>query len=215
MASMTEPDVALTDYALAVECGLFAYLLLRSGHPRQSLCHAFTLFFGALCLSSLAGGTVHGFFLDEASWGYRLLWPATLLGIGLTAFAAWWAGAEIIFQRKTAALVRNMAAVLLGVYGIIVLGVSQTFLVPIAHYLPPALFLLISYMTMYRQTKAPPLFIGILGLGLTFVAAGVQQAKVAVHPIYFNHNAFYHVIQAAALFMIFWSARWLVRKESP
>jgi hypothetical protein len=48
---------------------------------------------------------------------------------------------------------------------------------------------------------------------LTFVAAGVQQAGVALGSIHFNHNALYHVIQAVALFMIFWSARWFVARN--
>jgi len=32
------------------------------------------------------------------------------------------------------------------------------------------------------------------------VAAAVQQARIALHPNYFNHNALYHLLQAIALF---------------
>jgi len=42
-----------------------------------------------------------------------------------------------------------------------------------------------------------------LGIPLTFVAATVQQRRLAVHLPYLSHNALYHVIQGLALLMIF------------
>jgi hypothetical protein len=48
-------------------------------------------------------------------------------------------------------------------------------------------------------------------LGLTFVAAAVQQARVALHPRYFDHNALYHLIQAAGLYLVFRGARTATR----
>ena len=42
---------------------------------------------------------------------------------------------------------------------------------------------------------------------LTLVAAVVQQRKISLHPVYFNHNAFYHAIQAVALVLIYVGAR--------
>ncbi len=42
---MTEPDVTLTDYALAIECALFAWLLLSRAGPRVALRRRGGLFF--------------------------------------------------------------------------------------------------------------------------------------------------------------------------
>ena len=42
----------------------------------------------------------------------------------------------------------------------------------------------------------------IIGVVLTFVAAGVQVGEIALHPQWFNHNALYHLIQVIALFGI-------------
>src|SRR5205823_6043329 len=117
---MTEPDVALTDYALALECTVFAYLLQRREHA---------LFFGSAAVASLAGGTVHGFFLDARTLGNAVLWRLTLIAIG------------------------------------------------------------------------------VAGLGLIFIAAAAQQARIALHPRYFNHNALYHLIQALALWLLFLGLR--------
>ncbi len=44
------------------------------------------------------------------------------------------------------------------------------------------------------------------------VAAGVQQLGIALHPVYFDHNALYHLIQAVAVLMLFLSARGIVRQ---
>ncbi|MGH7606029.1 MAG: DUF6962 family protein, partial [Gemmatimonadales bacterium] len=41
------------------------------------------------------------------------------------------------------------------------------------------------------------------GFALSAVAALLQQAGVAPHPVYFDHNALYHVVQAAALVLLY------------
>ena len=74
---MTEPDVALTDFALAIECALLAYLLLRRGRGR--LRGWFATFFGAVSAASVLGGTSHGFFASPEVPGHTLVWTATML----------------------------------------------------------------------------------------------------------------------------------------
>lgn len=86
---ITEPDVALTDYAIAVECTVFVWLLHRGGDPEQPLRRSLMFVFGAISAASLAGGTAHGFFLGPTSTRARVLWPATLIAIGGVTLAAW------------------------------------------------------------------------------------------------------------------------------
>ena len=76
---MTELDVAFTDFALAVECGVFAIACARRAHSR--LRDAFTAVFALTALAAATGGVVHGLASDPASLGYRVLWPTTLLAI--------------------------------------------------------------------------------------------------------------------------------------
>jgi hypothetical protein len=45
-----------------------------------------------------------------------------------------------------------------------------------------------------------------------FVAAGIQQGGIGLHPVYFNHNALYHLVQGIALALIFLAARGLLRE---
>jgi hypothetical protein len=43
---------------------------------------------------------------------------------------------------------------------------------------------------------------------LTFVAAGIQQAKVTLHPDFLTYNTLYHLVQLAGLWLIFLGGRW-------
>ena len=43
-----------------------------------------------------------------------------------------------------------------------------------------------------------------------FVGSVVQFRRVAVHPVYFDHNALYHAIEAIALLFMFGAARWAI-----
>ena len=207
---ITEPDVTFTDYGLAIECALFTYLLYRQGDPQQPLRTWFALFFGSVGVAALTGGTVHGFFLDVSTTGYAILWPVTLIAIGVSALAGWVIASKLLFSPDVARLISIVASVMFIAYGVAVLFITQTFMLAVINYLPAALFLALALATVYARVRQRPVLVGLAGMALTFVAAGVQQGGVALHPVYFNHNALYHLIQAAALFMIFWAARWFV-----
>ena len=207
---IAEPDVTLTDYGLALETALFAYLLLRGGNRRSSLRTWFAVFFGSASVASLAGGTVHGLALEPEMVGHRILWSATLIAIGVTALSAWVIGSRIQFSPSVARRVWLAATLEFVGYCAVVLSVTQKLLVAIVDYLPAAVDLLVVFSSLYARSRERHALIGLGGLVLTFVAAGVQQGKVGIHPVYFDHNALYHLIQAVAFAMLFWSARRLV-----
>ncbi|MGH7408224.1 MAG: DUF6962 family protein [Candidatus Methylomirabilales bacterium] len=212
---ITEPDVTLTDYGLAIECALFTYLLYRRGGRPQPLRTWFAVFFGSASVASLTGGTVHGFFLDVKTVGYAILWPATLVAIGVTALSTWAIGARIQFSAGVARGISIGAAVGFAGYCVVVLFVAQTFRIAVLNYLPAAIFLLGVLTIAYARVREREVLVGMGGLVLIFVAAGVQQGGVALHPVYFNHNALFHLIQAVALFMLFWGARCFVGTGIP
>ena len=208
---ITEPDVTLTDYLVATECALFTYLLARKGDQKHPLRIWFAMFFGSISMAGIAGGTVHGFFLDIATLGYQILWPLTLVAIGVTALAAWVIGARIYFSSKVAGWVRIVAVIEFAGYCLVVLFVTQSFFIAIINYLPAVIFLTVIFTLIYCQARERQVLVGLIGFLLTFIAVGVQQGGIALHPLYFNHNALYHLIQAVALFLIFWAARWWVK----
>ena len=195
---MKEPDVTLTDYALALECAVFCVLLLRLRPAHGPLRAWWTFFFATVGLAALIGGTVHGFLPGNSA-----LWIATMLTLGVTSLSGWFIGSLLLGMRW----LRPVAVVLLGIYAGIVLFVSNAFVVAIAMYIPATVFLLLAMAARYATGRDRAVAIGVAGLILTFVAAAIQQLKVGLHPVYFNHNALYHVVQFAALWMIFVAAR--------
>ena len=207
---ITELDVALTDYGLALECVLFTYLLIRRRDGQRSLQTWFALFFGSLSAAALTGGTMHGFFLESQTAGKSILWSATLLAIGVTALSAWVIGGLIQFPEAVAHRILILALVEFAGYCAVVLLITQVFWVAVVNYLPAACFLFLIFSLAYQRMRERPISVGLAGLALTFVAAGARKHGIALHPVYFNHNALYHLIQAVALFMIFWAARWFV-----
>jgi hypothetical protein len=212
---MTEPAVTLTDYALAIECAVFVIALSRLDGRDKKLCFWFVVFFASIGAAAVLGGTVHGFFLPASSPGRRILWPATILAILVTSLAAWNVGAVLQLGERKAALVRRFALAQLVLFALVVLFITSKFYVGIIAYLPSTLFLLFAFTMTYRRRPDRAVRWGLIGLALTLVAAVVQQFRVGIHPVYFNHNALYHVIQGGALGMIFVAARSISRAWPP
>jgi len=203
---VTEPDVTLTDYALALECAVLAGLIRGAPAGDSQLRRWFASFFACTGLAALAGGTVHGFFLDPESAGHALLWPATLILIGLTSLAAWSAGIRMIAGAGAGGL-RRAGVFAIAVYAALVFFVIQRFWIAIAVYLPAAITLLGGMLAAWRRAPSRGLAWGVTGVVLVFPAALVQFLKLAPHPDYFNHNALYHLIQGVSLCLIFIGAR--------
>lgn len=208
---MTEPDVTLTDFGLALECAIFALLVTRTSRPPMR--RWWVIFFGSIGVGALCGGLVHGYFSDESTAAWAITWRAALLAIGATSVAAWSLGAYLQQGDRLGAAVRRAAVWTFVIYAIIVLTVSTSFFVAVLMYLPATLFMLVAIVDAYRRSPTRAEAYGIAGLVLTLVAAAIQQLRIPIHPDYFNHNALYHVVQAIALFLIFIAAR--VVKPAP
>ena len=206
---MTEPDVALTDYGVTLECAMLTGLLFRREPARRGLRSLFALLFASAGVAALAGGTVHGFFLRESALG-AILWRIVLLAVGLTALAGWSIGGRLLFPERTARLVEVLAAVECAAYTFVVLAIDQSFWIAIANYAPSVFFVAFSFLVAYRRHGEGPLLAGLVGLLLMIAGAIVQRLRLAVHPAYFNHNALFHVIQMAAFLLVFVAGRHLV-----
>jgi len=206
---LTRPAVSLTDFALAIECAAFALLLARLTASDGLLRKWFVVFFASIAAASVLGGTMHGFFEYSTSPVRTVLWTATLLSILVTSFATWTIAA--ILQLRPPAF--TMGAAVRARPG------SRSHArdslrercvpdrnrrVPAGHGFPSGLIL--DDLPPPGQFRARW---GIVGLVLTFLGAAVQQLKLAVHPVYFDHNALYHLIQFVALWMIYRAATWI------
>jgi hypothetical protein len=212
---MIEPGVALTDFLLTLECAVFAVLLWHRGKTHPAIRPWFVLFFAATALSSLTGGLVHGFFLDAASQTYRVLWPATLIGIVIASLAAWSAGARMLFSGRTSLVTMRAAMTAACGFALAVLIGIQEFWIAILAYLPASLLLLAAFLKAAVRSRDPAPAWAAAGIALTFFGGAVQQFEVALHPVYLTHNALYHLILAAALCLIFIGVSWLALPRTP
>lgn len=200
---MTEPDVTLTDYALAVECATLTLLTLRWRMSDRRMRGAWAVLFASIAVSSVAGGTVHGFYKDETTTGYTILWTTTLLVLGVTATALWFVASYTTVSSNVGVWMRRAAAAILAAYALVVIFVVRKFYVAILVYLPATLFLLGALVVRRVRHSDSRTTLAITALVLTLVGAVVQQARIALHPVYFNHNALYHLIQFVALILLY------------
>jgi hypothetical protein len=199
---MAEVDVALTDYVLAIECAAFACAL----EPSDALPRWLASMFAALAIGSAAGGTVHGF-CRAGSIGERVLWPLALLALGLASLSAWGAGACLVASDAWVARIVAFAGVACLAYAAAVVAGAQTFAFAIANLLVASAFLTVGLATEFVRTHESGALVAAAGMGLVFAGAGMQHARVACRGLHLTHNGLFHVVQAAALAILFCGAR--------
>jgi len=203
---VTEPDVTLTDVGLAIECGLFAVLIMRRW-LRGPLSLWFVAFFASIGTAALAGAVVHGGFARDAT---SIVWLVTLIVLGVAALAAWRITAAVLDDTTTGRWLARLATIEFFVYCGVVLFVTRSFTAAIVNYVPALAVLFIVFVRASRRHRTAGPRWGATSLALMFVGSVVQLRRVAVHPIYFNHNALYHAIEAIALLFMFGAARQVI-----
>lgn len=216
---ITDLDVTLTDYFLAIECALFAYLLCRVNRLTSMLKTSLVVFFIMGSIASFAGGTWHGFFHDGGGVGGRVLWCCTMLAIGVSALSAWSVGACLALTPRLQLAVTSAAAIATLAYAFVVICVTDSFFAAIVVYLPALVFLTGAFVAIYVRLRSRELLYGIAGLLLMFVAAAIQWSEVGNDLLDLDHNALFHLVQGVALALFFKAAWWCVNtehgKESP
>lgn len=191
LIAVHEADVALTDFALAVECAIFVVLIARKLAPSGYRKWLIALF-GSISTGALFGGLAHAYFPDN-----QVVWVSTMLSVGVSALACWNLSAEVL--GKEWRLFRIAMAAQFVVYATVVVIGWRAYKLVIADYLPAAVFLLFACVITKRRN--PALGIVAIGLVMTFVAAGIQLMGVDAPGI--SHNALYHVVQGVALLVMF------------
>jgi len=203
--TLHEPATTLTDFFLFAQCVLFAALLLRRQAPGFGRT-AFVVLFSSIAAGALLGGLVHGVLPDAASLANRVLWVATLLSLGVTAAAMFAVGTWLEYGSEKARRLIPLLAIGLATYAGVVLFLRQEFVVAIVAYLPAALFLMAVLARDWWVRRNRAAAVGVVGIALALLGAVGQQLGVGLHPVHFDHNAVYHVVQAVALYLLFRAA---------
>lgn len=209
---MTELSVTLSDYLLALICIVFAWHFYKNKRKQNLLGRLWTILFASLASASLAGGTVHGFYSDETTLTYQILWLVTLLSLGITAASCWILSGFFLNGRQHISKWIFFASLLFVIYAVAVIFLTQNFLFAILNYLSALICLLVVVIRCYLKTKISYFLWIILGIILTFLAAGLQRSGISIHP-YFNHNTVYHLVQALGFTVVFIGAKGLVELD--
>jgi hypothetical protein len=188
--------------------------LARQDTAAVGLRNWFIVFFCALGFSAFTGGTTHGFIVDETSVLYTIVWGMTLIGIGVVGLAAWMVGLSLGSSAPVRRWLSRFVVAAFIIYCGVAMLITNSFVIAVVFYLPATLFLLGIFMLRYLKQRRPFLLSGVAGSLLTLVAAGIQQSGYGLHPVWFDHNALYHLIQAVAILLLFFAARGLTLGEN-
>jgi hypothetical protein len=197
-----DPDVVFTDLGLAVLGAWFAWRLAAASGP-GSLGKAGALLMAALASAAFWGAVFHAFFpLNTATVAGFIAWIPVSLSIVVAAATLLELGLRVLAPGRRQPVRRGIVAAYAAAFALAVLLVDESFTTIVRFYVPTLLHFLAAATA--RAFREGPGWTPIaLGLTLSGIAALLQQLKVAVHPVYFDHNAVYHVVQAAALVVLF------------
>ncbi|MCH8082920.1 MAG: hypothetical protein IH885_01670 [Myxococcales bacterium] len=104
----------------------------------------------------------------------------------------------------------GLGMALIGYAGVVVF-VSRDFTVAIAAYLPAALFMMFVFARNGWRGRPAGVAPALSGIAITIVGAAAQSAGIGLHPVYFDHNALYHAVQAIAFALVFVGCRSLLQ----
>lgn len=198
-----DPEVAGTDAALAI---LGAYLGWRLwvGAAGRRLQRTGAVLLGALASAAAWGAIFHGFFPGgTATLSGSLAWKPVALSIVVAGATMLNLGLSLLLPRLAPALRGLIVLSYAAAFAAVVLFVDDSFPSIIRFYVPTLILLLLAAARQAVRSQSVGWRLILSGLLLSAVAALLQQARVALHPVYFDHNAVYHVVQTIAVVFLY------------
>jgi uncharacterized protein DUF6962 len=198
-----DPDVVLTDLALAVLGTWLAWRLARAPAGR-TMARSGVLVMAALASAAFWGAVFHGFFpAGTTTRAGFMAWMPVAVSIAVIGMALLTLALRVAAPRVTAATRRVIAAVYGAAFVLTVLLVDESYGTIILFYAPVVvLFLLVATREAVR-TRNRGWTLLAASFALSLLAAALQQARVSIHPQHFDHNAVYHVLQGIALVLLY------------
>jgi hypothetical protein len=207
VGSIHDPDVVFTDLALAM---LGAYLAGRlwSQEGESRLRKAGALLMGALASAALWGAIFHAFFPEgTATLSGSLAWSPVVLSIVGAAAVMLDLSLRILLPRMAVGVHRVIVTVYAAGFAVVALLLDHSFTSIVYFYLPALLLLLLAAGERAIRSRSAGWSLIATGLLTSAGAAILQQMKLAVHPVYFDHNAVYHVVQSIAVLFLYFGWR--------
>jgi hypothetical protein len=201
--TLHDPDVVLTDLALAVLGTWLAWRLARAP-AAGTMARSGVPVMGALASAAFWGAVFHGFFpAGTTTRAGFIAWMPVALSIAVIGMALLALALRSAAPSATAAVRRAIIALYGGAFVLTVLLVNESYGTIILFYAPVVVLFLIVAAYQAVRTRAGGWTLLAASFALSLLAAALQQARVSIHPEHFDHNAVYHVLQGIALVLLY------------
>lgn len=197
---LAEPTTTLTDFILGAETLFFAVLLLKASLAEGQLSVGlWAAGFFATGIAAISGGAFHGFPGLDAQ-ARSALWKCTLYAVGVTSLCLFSGATLAAFRGSGRQILLTLCLVEFLVYAVWMASHIE-FKYAIYDYAPAMAGILL--IQLYEMNESTPGAAWIIaGLVLAFAGAGVQLSQVRRQKN-FNHNDIYHILQMAAMFLLY------------
>lgn len=198
-----DSDVAGTDLALA---GLAAYLGWRLwvGAAGRRLQRTGAVLLGALASAAMAGAIFHAFFpAGTTTLSGSLAWKPVALSIVVAGATMLDLSLGLLLPRLPSRLRWSVVLMYAAGFAAVMILLDDSFTSIVRFYVPTLLLLLLAAARQSVRSRSAGWTLILAGLLLSAGAALLQQARVALHPVYFDHNAVYHLVQTIAVVFLY------------
>ena len=198
-----DPDVVFTDLGLAILAAWLGWRLWARTGP-GTLPRAGVVLLGGLASAAFWGAIFHAFFpADTATLPGFIAWVPVSLSILVVGATLLELSLRLLAPRLAPTARRSLVAIYAAGFATVVLLVDESFSSIVRFYVPPlVLFLVAAVRQSIRGASAAWRMIAV-AFTVSAGAALLQQTGVSIHPVYFDHNAVYHVVQAVAVVLLY------------
>ena len=198
-----DPDVVFTDLGLAI-LGTYLGWRLWTLPGRGTLQLAGTVLMGGLASAALWGAIFHAFFpAGTTTLAGFIMWIPVALSVLVVGTTLLDLGLGVLLPRLAQTRRRVIIASYAVAFAAMVLFVDESFSMIVRFYGPALAFFLIVAAREAMRTRAVGWTLVTAGLAVSIAAAVIQQTRVAIHPVYFDHNAVYHLVQGGAVILLY------------
>jgi hypothetical protein len=201
--SINDPDVVFTDLGLALLGGYLGWRLWTGRQPAPYRTASVIVMLG-LASAAFFGAVFHAFFpANTATRAGFIAWIPVAVSILTVAATLLALSLQILVPRLPRSIRKGAVALYAFAFAAVVLLVDESFTTIVRFYAPAlVLFLITSVIQAIRRQSVGWTLVAV-SFVISALAAALQQAGVAVHPVYFDHNALYHVLQGIALVLLY------------
>jgi hypothetical protein len=203
VSAIHDPDVVFTDLGLAILGGYLGWRLWTAA-GRSAMARQGAVILWALASAAFWGAVFHAFFpLGTRTSSGFLAWVPVVLSIVAVAGALLDLGLRVSVPRLPPRGRWAIVALYALAFASVTLLVDSSYGVIVRFYAPVLVLFLIAATVHAARTRSPGWTQIAVSFAISLLAAALQQARVALHPEYFDHNAVYHVLQGVALVLMY------------